>query len=131
MTDGPTDRPTDGQTNQQTDRPSYRDAFLTNASKKCYIVFDYIASKHACKLNYRGTRTAALYFYPPVIIAVRQLHYRGNSLTVIVTFKYTWVLALHYDQLIIYLSSKENCFTKSAKMHLSVIVVQTRQIEKK
>ena len=30
---GRTERPIDGQTNRQTDRPSYRDAFLTNASK--------------------------------------------------------------------------------------------------
>ena len=34
VTDGRTDGPTDGQTDQRTDKPSYRDAFLTDASKK-------------------------------------------------------------------------------------------------
>ena len=30
-------RPTDGQTDRQTDRPSYRDAFLTNAYKYVHL----------------------------------------------------------------------------------------------
>ena len=34
VTDGHTDGPTDGRTDRPTDIPSYRDAFLTDASKK-------------------------------------------------------------------------------------------------